>query len=167
MHRKIKCQIQEIKTKTMRISGLLQQKKVLMAIVFFCFLGVGYNVAAQEVKESIEIIESSIKDNTYYDFNISGDGFLTYNWGNNEDNQTTISIDLKGVTISKDYTSSSPKVWINCQFGEECIEEQGRIGSRDGMYFSYQRTYLPANNEQDMNALFMHLSYLINFAVGR
>lgn len=126
-----------------------------------------FSLKAQEITESIEIIESSVKDNTYYNFTISGDGHLSYNWGADDDNFTTITIDLANVTISKDFTSFQPKLWINCIDGNSCIEEQGRIGSMDGMYFNYSRTYIPANSEDDLKALFRQMSYLIAFSTGQ
>lgn len=130
-------------------------------------LGFGFFAQAQEIQESCTIIETSVKNHQYYNFTISGDGFLSYNWGENDDNHTTISIDLTNVTISKDYTNGKEKVWINCIDNNSCINEMGRIGSRDGMYFNYSKTYLPANNEADMEAMFMHLNYLIKIATGK
>ena len=122
---------------------------------------------AQELSESIEIVESSVKDGVYYNFTISGDGYLSYNWGKDDDNSTVISIDLSGVTISKDFTADKNKFWINCIDGNSCINEQGRIGAMDGMYFNYNRTYIPANNEEDLNAMFRHMSYLIRYSTGQ
>lgn len=132
-----------------------------------CLLTCFFQTKAQEIYESIEIIESSVKDNLYYNFTVSGDGILSYNWGGNDDNLTVISVDLSGVTISKDFSVSSPKLWINCIDGVSCINEQGRIGATDGMYFSYNRTYIPAKNEDDLNAMFRHMDYLIKYATGR
>ncbi len=138
---------------------------------FFFFIGtclvglIGLN--AQEITESLEIIESSVKDNVYYNFTISGDGYLSYNWGDNDDNNTVITIDLANVTISKDFSISQPKLWINCIDGNSCINETGRIGSKDGMYFNYSRTYIPANSESDLNAMFRHLSYLMRYSTGQ
>lgn len=140
-------------------------KRVFISILFCLTSFMSLN--AQELSESIQIIESSIKDNTYYNFTISGDGHLSYNWGKDDDNNTVITVDLSNVTISKDYTSFQPKVWINCIDGNSCIEERGRIGATDGIYFNYSRTYLPAKNEDDLNALFRHLSILISYSTGR
>ncbi|MBQ9254124.1 MAG: hypothetical protein IJ180_05040 [Bacteroidales bacterium] len=140
-------------------------KKVFVFIVLV--LGTMVSMYAQEIQESCQIIESSVKNKQYYNFTISGDGFLSYNWGDNDDNHTTISVDLTKVTISKDYTLGKEKVWINCIDYNGCIDEMGKIGARDGMYFNYSKTYLPANNETDMEAMFMHLNYLIKIATGK
>ena len=125
------------------------------------------NLFSQEIYESINIIETSVKDSVYYNFTISGDGYLSYNWGDSDDNFTTITVDLSGVTISKDFTFGSPKLWINCIDGNSCINEQGRIGASDGMFFNYSRTYIPAKNEDDLNAMFSQLSYLMRYSTGR
>ncbi len=142
-----------------------------MKKIFFIFLIISLcvfeGVWAQEIQESCSIIETSVKDNLYYNFTLSGDGFLSYNWGDNDDNQTVISVDLTKVTISKDYSMNSPKVWINCIDNNSCIDEMGRMGAKDGMYFNYSKTYLPANNEGDMEAMYMHLNYLIKIATGK
>ncbi|MCQ2326866.1 MAG: hypothetical protein MJZ71_04820 [Bacteroidales bacterium] len=140
-------------------------KKILTFLALF--LSIGFTLSAQEIQESCNIIESSVKNHQYYNFTISGDGFLSYNWGDNDDNHTTLSVDLTKVTISKDRTMGNEKVWINCIDNNGCINEMGKIGSRDGMYFNYSKTYLPANNEADMEAMFMHLNYLIKIATGK
>jgi hypothetical protein len=141
-------------------------KKTLCIIaIIACFIPC-LKVNGQEIKESCNIIETSIKDHQYYDFTLSGDGFLSYAWGNNDDNHTNISVDLTKVTISKDYTFGSWKIWINCIEGNDCISESGIIGARDGMYFNYSKTFLPANSEGDMNAIFIQLNYLIKVASG-
>ncbi|MGP1515706.1 MAG: hypothetical protein ACTTJH_07080 [Bacteroidales bacterium] len=134
-------------------------------ITFFFISALSLN--AQELTESIEVIESSVKGKTYYNFTISGDGHLSYNWGKDDDNFTVITIDLSNVTISKDITSFYPKLWINCIDNNNCIEERGRIGAMDGMYFNYNRTYLPANNEEDLDAMFHQLSNLIIYSTGQ
>lgn len=131
------------------------------------FLGIVGSLCAQEIQQSCTIIETSVKDNQYYNFTLSGDGFLSYNWGDNEDNNTTISVDLTKVTISKDFSIQNPRVWINCIDNNSCISETGRMGARDGMYFSYSKTFLPANNDADMEAMFLHLNYLIQVATGK
>lgn len=141
--------------------------KRIFFVFFILLLGLTGNVCSQEIKESCTIIETSVKDNLYYNFTLSGDGFLSYNWGNNDDNLTVISVDLTKVTISKDHTIGSPKVWINCLDNNSCIDEAGRMGAKDGMYFNYSKTYLPANNESDMEAMYMHLDYLIKIATGK
>lgn len=141
----------------------MKKKFVIIAIC----LGVMLPLFAQEIQQSCTIVETSVKNNLYYNFTLSGDGFLSYNWGDNDDNHTTISVDLAKVTISKDYTFSSPKVWINCIDNNSCIDEVGTMGSKDGMYFNYSRTYLPANNEGDMEAMYIHLNYLIKIATGK
>ncbi|MEE3412927.1 MAG: hypothetical protein VZQ58_03490 [Bacteroidales bacterium] len=140
--------------------------KRLLTITIACF-GLLFSVYSQEIQQSCTIIETSVKNNLYYNFTLSGDGFLSYNWGDNDDNHTTISVDLSKVTISKDYTLASPKVWINCIDNNSCIDEVGTMGARDGMYFNYSKTYLPANNDADMEAMYMHLNYLIKVATGK
>lgn len=140
--------------------------KKIFVFAAVCF-SVIFSMHAQELSESLEIIESSVKDSMYYNFTISGDGYLSYNWGDNYDNATTVTINLSNVTISKDYTSFSPKLWINCIDNNSCISEQGRIGSMDGMYFNYSRTYLPAKNDNDLDAMFIHMSYLMQYATVR
>jgi hypothetical protein len=141
-------------------------KKTICLIAIICCILPCFQVKGQEIKESCNIIETSIKDKVYYDFTLSGDGFLSYAWGDNDDNHTNITIDLTKVTISKDYTFGACKIWINCIDGNDCINEVGTIGSKDGMYFTYPKTFLPANNEQDMNAIFIQLNYLIKVASG-
>ncbi|MBR1768903.1 MAG: hypothetical protein IJ748_00400 [Bacteroidales bacterium] len=141
--------------------------KKSFVISFLLVLGSVLPVFSQEIQQSCTIIETSVKDNLYYNFTLSGDGFLSYNWGADNDNQTTISVDLSKITISKDYSLNSPKVWLNCINGTSCIEEAGRMGAREGMYFNYSKTYLPANNDDDMEAMFMHLNYLIKIATGK
>src|SRR5574344_617274 len=130
----------------------------IISILTYC------NVQGQEIQESCKIIETSIKGGQYKDFTFSGDGFLTYTWGDNNDSETQITIDLIKVTISKDLTFNNSKVWINCIGGNNCICEKGKIANQDGMYFTYPKTYLPANNESDMKAMFLQLDYLIHVA---
>lgn len=82
-------------------------KKILTFLALF--LSIGFTLSAQEIQESCNIIESSVKNHQYYNFTISGDGFLSYNWGDNDDNHTTLSVDLTKVTISKDRTMGNEK----------------------------------------------------------
>ena len=140
-------------------------KRISIFIGIF-FAGI-FALNAQEITESLEIIESSVKDSTYYNFTISGDGYLSYNWGTDDDNLTVITVDLAGVTISKDFSISKPKLWINCIDGNTCINEEGRIGAADGMYFNYSRTYLPCKSEDDLNAMFLQMQYLIRYSTGQ
>ena len=145
---------------------ILQNMKKIFALIVLSLICIP-NLLSQEIYESINIIETSVKDSVYYNFTISGDGYLSYNWGDSDDNFTTITVDLSGVTISKDFTFGSPKLWINCIDGNSCINEQGRIGAADGMFFNYSRTYIPAKNEDDLNAMFSQLSYLMRYSTGR
>lgn len=140
--------------------------KRFLILILIC-LGVTFSAKTQEISESLQIIESCVKDSLYYNFTISGDGYLSYNWGDNDDNSTEITIDLANVTIAKDYTFGAPKLWINCIDNTSCINEQGRIGSTDGMYFNYSRTYIPAKSPDDLDALFSQINYLMRYSTGR
>lgn len=138
------------------------KKYILLGFILTAFVTIDLN--AQRIEEACEIIGTSIKDNSYKEFTIDGSGFLSYIWSGKNDSETTLSVDLIQATISKEITATGYKVWINCIDGVNCITEKGTIGKNDTYYGEYNRTYLPANNESDMNAIYYQLDYLLRLA---
>ncbi|MBO5963674.1 MAG: hypothetical protein J6P97_04255 [Bacteroidales bacterium] len=85
-------------------------------------------------------------------------------WSGKNNSETNLSIDLIQITISKEISQTGYKVWINCIDGVNCITEKGTIGKNDTYYGEYNKTYLPANNESDMNAIYYQMEYLLQLA---
>ncbi|MEE0947491.1 MAG: hypothetical protein U0L53_02095 [Bacteroidales bacterium] len=138
------------------------KKYILLGFILTAFVTIDLN--AQRIEEACEIIGTSIKDNSYKEFTIDGSGFLSYIWSGKNDSETTLSVDLIQATISKEITATGYKVWINCIDGVNCITEKGTIGKNDTYYGEYNKTYLPANNESDMNAIYYQIEYLLQLA---
>ena len=138
------------------------KKYILLGFILTAFVTIDLN--AQRIEEACEIIGTSIKDNSYKEFTIDGSGFLSYIWSGKNDSETTLSVDLIQATISKEITATGYKVWINCIDGVNCITEKGTIGKNDTYYGEYNKTYLPANNESDMNAIYYQMEYLLQLA---
>ena len=78
--------------------------------------------------------------------------------------EMSVFLEKDPTTISKEITATGYKVWINCIDGVNCITEKGVIGKNDSYYGEYNRTYLPANSESDMNAIYYQLDYLLRLA---
>ena len=138
------------------------KKYILLGFILTAFVTIDLN--AQRIEEACEIIGTSIKDNSYKEFTIDGSGFLSYIWSGKNDSETTLSVDLIQATISKEITATGYKVWINCIDGVNCITEKGTIGKNENYYGEYNKTYLPANNESDMNAIYYQMEYLLQLA---
>ena len=138
------------------------KKYILLGFILTAFVTIDLN--AQRIEEACEIIGTSIKDNSYKEFTIDGSGFLSYIWSGKNGSETTLSVDLIQATISKEITAIGYKVWLNCIDGVNCITEKGAIGKNDSYYGEYNRTYLPANSESDMNAIYYQLDYLLRLA---
>lgn len=138
------------------------KKYILLGFILTAFVTIDLN--AQRIEEACEIIGTSIKDNSYKEFTIDGSGFLSYIWSGKNDSETTLSVDLIQATISKEITATGYKVWINCIDGVNCITEKGTIGKNDTYYGEYNKTYLPANSESDMNAIYYQMEYLLQLA---
>lgn len=139
-------------------------KKYILFLVFAIAFLANNNLQAQRIEEACEIIGTSIKDNSYKEFTIDGSGFLSYMWSGKNNSETNLSIDLIQITISKEISQTGYKVWINCIDGVNCITEKGTIGKNDTYYGEYNKTYLPANNESDMNAIYYQMEYLLQLA---
>lgn len=138
------------------------KKYILLGFILTAFVTIDLN--AQRIEEACEIIGTSIKDNSYKEFTIDGSGFLSYMWSGKNNSETNLSIDLIQITISKEISQTGYKVWINCIDGVNCITEKGTIGKNDTYYGEYNKTYLPANNESDMNAIYYQMEYLLQLA---
>ena len=138
------------------------KKYILLGFILTAFVTIDLN--AQRIEEACEIIGTSIKDNSYKEFTIDGSGFLSYIWSVKNGSETTLSVDLIQATISKEITATGYKIWLNCIDGVNCITEKGVIGKNDSYYGEYNRTYLPANSESDMNAIYYQLDYLLRLA---
>lgn len=138
------------------------KKYILLGFILTAFVTIDLN--AQRIEEACEIIGTSIKDNSYKEFTIDGSGFLSYIWSGKNGSETTLSVDLIQATISKEITATGYKIWLNCIDGVNCITEKGVIGNNDSYYGEYNRTYLPANSESDMNAIYYQLDYLLRLA---
>jgi hypothetical protein len=141
-------------------------RKVVASIVFFVCCSVVANTEAQTLEESCGIIESEIVDSQYHSFTLSGDGYLSYVWTDKKGSQTTISIDLTQVTISKDVVATGYRVWFNCIDGSNCIVERGTVGDDEQFYGEYSKTYLAANSSEGMNAIYLQLEYLLKLSNG-
>ncbi|MEE1097201.1 MAG: hypothetical protein U0K83_02620 [Bacteroidales bacterium] len=139
-------------------------KKYILFLAFAIAFLANNNLQAQRIEEACEIIGTSIKDNSYKEFTIDGSGFLSYMWSGKNNSETNLSIDLIQITISKEISQTGYKVWINCIDGVNCITEKGTIGKNDTYYGEYNKTYLPANNESDMNAIYYQMEYLLQLA---
>lgn len=136
-------------------------KKILVAIVLLCSIGLSKNSNAQRIEEACNIIATSIVDAQYKEFTIDGSAYLSYIWTDNKDSETTMQVDLTQVTISKDITRTGYRVWLNCLDGVNCIVEKGKIKDNENYYSEFPRTYLPAKSESDMDAIFYQLEYLL------
>ncbi len=136
-------------------------KKILVAIVLLCSIGLSKNSNAQRIEEACNIIATSIVDAQYKEFTIDGSAYLSYIWTDNKGSETTMQVDLTQVTISKDITRTGYKVWLNCLDGVNCIVEKGKIKDNENYYSEFPRTYLPAKSESDMDAIFYQLEYLL------
>lgn len=136
-------------------------KKILVAIVLLCSIGLSKNSNAQRIEEACSIIATSIVDAQYKEFTIDGSAYLSYIWTDNKGSETTMQVDLTQVTISKDITRTGYKVWLNCLDGVNCIVEKGKIKTNENYYSEFPRTYLPAKSESDMDAIFYQLEYLL------
>ena len=139
-------------------------KKYILFLAFAIAFLANNNLQAQRIEEACEIIGTSIKDNSYKEFTIDGSGFLSYMWSGKNNSETNLSIDLIQITISKEISQTGYKVWINCIDGVNCITEKGTIGKNDTYYGEYNKTYLPANSESDMNAIYYQMEYLLQLA---
>lgn len=136
-------------------------------ISVLCLVLAGFvadNSMAQRIEEACEIIGTSIEGNVYKEFTIDGSGFLSYLWSGKNNSQTSLSVDLIQTTVSKEITNSGYKVWINCIDGVNCITEKGIVGKNENFYGEYNRTYLPAKSESDMNAIYYQMEYLLQLA---
>jgi hypothetical protein len=141
-------------------------RKVVASVVFFVCCIVTLNTNAQTVEESCSIIESDIVDNQYHSFTLSGDGYLSYVWTDKKGSETTISIDLTQITISKDVSNTDYKVWINCIDGSNCVIERGIVGDDEQFYGEYSKTYLSAKDAEGMDAIYLQLEYLLKLSNG-
>ncbi len=139
-------------------------KKYILLLAFAIAFSANNKLQAQRIEEACEIIGSSIENASYKEFTIDGSGFLSYMWSGKNNSETTLSVDLIQITISKEITQSSYKVWINCIDGVNCITEKGTIGKNDNYYGEYNKTYLPAKSESDMNAIYYQMEYLLKLA---
>lgn len=138
------------------------KRYILLGLLLTSFATI--DLKAQRIEEACEIIATSIKNNSYKEFTIDGSGYLSYLWSGKNGSETTLSVDLIQATISKEITATGYKVWLNCIDGVNCITEKGVIGKNYSYYGEYNRTYLPANNESDMNAIYLQLDYLLRLA---
>lgn len=136
-------------------------KRILIAIVLLCSIGLSTNTQAQRIEEACSIIATSIVDSQYKEFTIDGSAYLSYIWTDHKDSETIMQVDLTQVTISKDITRTGYKVWLNCLDGVNCIIEKGKLGQDENYYSEFPRTYLPAKSESDMDAIFYQLEYLL------
>lgn len=139
-------------------------KRVLLIIVLLSGIATGCKLQAQRIEEACEIIGTSIKDNQYKEFTIDGSGFLSYIWSGSKNSETCMNVDLIQITISKEITPTGYKVWLNCIDGVNCISEKGRVGNDENFYGEYNKTYLPAKSENEMNAIYTQLDYLLRLA---
>lgn len=139
-------------------------KRVLLIIVLLSGIATGCKLQAQRIEEACEIIGTSIKDNQYKEFTIDGSGFLSYIWSGGNNSETCMNVDLIQITISKEITPTGYKVWLNCIDGVNCISEKGRVGNDENFYGEYNKTYLPAKSENEMNAIYTQLDYLLRLA---
>lgn len=139
-------------------------KRVLLTIVLLSSIATGCKLQAQRIEEACEIIGTSIKDNQYKEFTIDGSGFLSYIWSGSKNSETCMNVDLIQITISKEITPTGYKVWLNCIDGVNCISEKGRVGNDENFYGEYNKTYLPAKSENEMNAIYTQLDYLLRLA---
>ena len=139
-------------------------RKILLTLILVAGTATITDVHAQRIEEACEIIGSSIKDNQYKEFTIDGSGFLSYLWSGSKDSETVMNIDLIQITISKEITPTGYKVWLNCIDGVNCISEKGRVGNDENFYGEYNKTYLPAKSENEMNAIYTQLDYLLRLA---
>ncbi len=134
----------------------------IAALTMACMLA--NQAQAQRIEEACEIIGTSIKDNQYKEFTIDGAGFMSYMWSGSNGSETTLSADLIQVTVSKEITQTGYKVWINCIDGVNCITEKGTVGNNETFYGEYNKTYLPAKSEHDMDAIYYQMNYLLRLA---
>ena len=139
-------------------------KRVLLTIVLLSGIATGCKLQAQRIEEACEIIGTSIKYNQYKEFTIDGSGFLSYIWSGSKNSETCMNVDLIQITISKEITPTGYKVWLNCIDGVNCISEKGRVGNDENFYGEYNKTYLPAKSENEMNAIYTQLDYLLRLA---
>ncbi len=139
-------------------------KKTALVFAVLLTVFVQFGAKAQRIEEACEIISTSIKDNAYKEFTIDGSGFLSYIWSGKNGSETSLSVDMIRATVSKQITPTGYCVWINCTDGVNCITEKGIVGSNENFYGEYNKTYLPAKSEGDMDAIYLQLDYLLRLA---